>query len=576
MASITRRTALLGAAALIAGYGTWRGIRPRPAERPRATFSPRYGRRPNILLVLTDQERACHLIPREIDLPHHDRLMAESTVFRNASTVSNLCSLARGVLYSGLHPQQNGLWENTPLPYARGFREDIPTLGTMLQDAGYTTGYFGKWHLTHLGAPGDEPVGRAEIARTFGAFGFEHSDQDDERDGAHAGWKYDPHSARSAARFLHAARSAAKPWFAAVNFVNPHDIMFFKTRERQQETRISRFPDEIREAPEDPLYAKDWGLPLPATFGDATLAGKPTAQREMQKVMRLVLGDIPLDRRDLWARYLDYYYNCLCDMDRSLGVVLDALDSSGQRDDTVVVFLSDHGELAGIHGLREKGGNIYRENQNVPLFVRHPDIANGREIDALASHIDLAPTLLAFAGIGETDRADAYPLLKGVDLSPALTAVGSAIGDGPRAAVLMQWTSLIHLSERTARNFARIQAAEGPRGKLGALDLRELFAGLRNRGHLRGIGDGRYKFARYFSPREHHMPASLAELLAHNDLELYDTATDPAETTNLAADPHAHRATIERLNAQMNARIADEIGADDGSFLPGPSGLWSA
>lgn len=574
MKQISRRTALIGAGALAAAYGVYRIAAPASAGRPRADLRVPRERRPNILLILTDQERARHLFPAQLELPHHDRLMAGSTVFRNASAVSNLCSLARGIIYTGLHPQMNGIWENTPLPYAGKLRNDISTVGTMMQDAGYTTAYFGKWHLSHFDV--DAVVGRETIARTFGEAGFEVTDQDRERDGAHHGYKYDPLSAGSAARFIRDQKGAGKPWFAAVNFVNPHDIMFFKTAQHQEDTRLSRFPDAILPAPDDRLYARDWGVPLPETFGDATLEGKPAAHSEMQKVMRLALGDIPLDRRDLWAAYNNYYFNCMADMDRSLGTVLDAIDDSGQHGDTVVVYLSDHGEMAGVHGLREKGGNVYRENQNIPFFIRHPDVAGGRETQALASQIDLAPTLLALAGIGAQDRAGAYPMLKGHDLTPALTAAGTDVGDGPRDAALMQWTSLIHMSERSVRNFSRVQTAKGPVAKLRAFEPRQFFGGFANRGHMRGLTDGRYKFARYFSPYEHHTPLTWDELTARNDLELYDTAADPMERVNLAADPEAHRAAIERLNARLNALMADEIGTDDGSFLPGPSSIWAA
>uniref|UniRef100_UPI0030D93977 sulfatase-like hydrolase/transferase n=1 Tax=uncultured Parvibaculum sp. TaxID=291828 RepID=UPI0030D93977 len=163
-------------------------------------------------------------------------------------------------------------------------------------------------------------------------------------------------------------------------------------------------------APDDPIYATDWQVPLPDTFGEATLAGKPDAQRQMQKVMRLALGDIPLDRRDLWASFNNYYYNCLRDMDRHLGRVLDALDESGQSDNTIVIFMADHGEMGGVHGLRSKGGNMYREDQNVPLMIRHPDVKKAREVEALASQLDIAPTLLALAGVSDAERRTAYPI----------------------------------------------------------------------------------------------------------------------------------------------------------------------
>jgi hypothetical protein len=83
------------------------------------------------------------------------------------------------------------------------------------------------------------------------------------------------------------------------------------------------------------------------------------------------------------------------------------------------------------------------------------------------------------------------------------------------------------------------------------------------------------KYARYFSPREHHRPTTWGDLIRHNDLELYDTEADPGETTNLAHDlATAPRERIEALNDSLNALIDDEIGVDDGGFLPGPSEEW--
>jgi arylsulfatase len=93
----------------------------------------------------------------------------------------------------------------------------------------------------------------------------------------------------------------------------------------------------------------------------------------------------------------------------------------------------------------------------------------------------------------------------------------------------------------------------------------------KRRGVIRGVFDGRYKFARYFSVAEHHIPKDWETLIAHNDLELYDTETDPDEIVNLAFKPEEHRDLILKLNAQVNALIETEVGADDGSIYPGPT-----
>ncbi len=530
------------------------------------------GRAPNILLVTTDQERARHLIPSGVPLPQRDRLMEGSTVFRNAHAATNLCSMSRGNLYTGRHAQNNGVWENTPLPIASDLRLDIPTVGHLMQDAGYTTGYFGKWHLTSL--PFHDHPGHAHMAKLFASYGFHESDQDGDRDGALVGWRYDPESADAALGFLERHRADDTPWFAAVNFVNPHDIMFFMTSEHQRRTRIMDFPDQIQPAPDDPVYAEDLKLGLEANFGPATMEGKPAAQREYRDVMKLVLGEIPYEREELWARYTNYYWNCLRDVDRQLGRLLDGLEATGQAENTVVVLTADHGEMAGVHGLREKGGVPYREASNIPLAIRHPDVEGGRETAALTSQVDVLPTVLSLAGVSLDQVHNVHPGLVGHDFSRALGAgAGNALDAAGRDAVLFQWTSLTLISADFARYFAGVQMAEGPAAKAkaavgGPPDLTPF------RGHMRGLYDGRFKFARYFSPRQHHRPETWDDLVAHNDLELYDTAADPGETRNLAVDLDGQRERIEALNRDLLALVDREIGPDDGSFLPGPDGLW--
>jgi arylsulfatase len=92
---------------------------------------------------------------------------------------------------------------------------------------------------------------------------------------------------------------------------------------------------------------------------------------------------------------------------------------------------------------------------------------------------------------------------------------------------------------------------------------------------MRGLFDGRFKFARYFSARQHHRPTSWDELVRHNDLELYDTHADPGETNNLACDlDSAPRERIEALNRSLDALIEREIGIDDGRHLPGAASDW--
>jgi hypothetical protein len=96
----------------------------------------------------------------------------------------------------------------------------------------------------------------------------------------------------------------------------------------------------------------------------------------------------------------------------------------------------------------------------------------------------------------------------------------------------------------------------------------------RNRAAIRSIWDGRYRFARYFSPVAFNTPRTMEELVAKNDLEVYDLQSDPEEMNNLALDARKNGELILALNKVLNERIADEVGVDDGSSLPIRDGKW--
>jgi arylsulfatase len=247
--------------------------------------------------------------------------------------------------------------------------------------------------------------------------------------------------------------------------------------------------------------------------------------------------------------YQNYYFNCIRDVDQHVGAVLDALARLGLASNTLVVVSADHGELSGAHGgMLGKGPDIYKETVRVPLIIRHPDIRGG-STPALFGSIDLVPTLLGFAGLSDAERQQRYPALHGVNIGPAVA--------NPRA--------------RTARDERGILFNYGTPG--GGLSENGPSSGPASnvRGIIRGVFDGRYKFGRYFRISEHHVPRDWETLVAHNDLELYDTQADPDEIVNLAFRPEEQKARILELNARANALIDTEIGADDGSMYPGPT-----
>jgi arylsulfatase A-like enzyme len=523
----------------------------------------------NILMIVTDQERAWDLLPQNLKIPARQRLAERGMLFNNMHVITPICSESRGGIYTGQHAQLNGVWENVPLPYATDMRSECPTLGSMLGDAGYHTAYFGKWHLTDLGH--NEILTTDIIGNVFSKHGFTESHQDREYGGTLSGHLDDAHIAGLAVDFLRKPRADKKPWFATVNLVNPHDIMFFATGEHQEKTRILDFPDALAREPNAPHYQLDSNPQRPQNFGVKSRVGKPECVQEYARVLDMAYGQIPFDDEQAWSRFISYYHRCIEDVDRQIARVLDALERSGQADRTIVVYTSDHGEMLGTHGLREKGLAPYREIVRVPFVVRHPDIKQGGQTSMMSSTLDLAPSLLSMAGVDSAQIAEKYPMLKGRSFTAAM---GNRSQTGPRdetgEGVLMQWNSLIYLSAQSGAKFKEVRSAEGLIDKF--IKVQELDMGgvMKKRGLMRGVSDGRYKFARYFSPEKYHTPNDMNELVKHNDLELYDLKADPGELKNLANNIKDAKVleVIERMNGKLNRLMAREVGKDNGDYIP--------
>jgi arylsulfatase A-like enzyme len=120
--------------------------------QPVANFTP-HGDQLNVLFIVSDQERGWHLYPTgffDTYTPARAWLRDHGVHFTGFNTPTPICSTARGLIYSGLHSMNNGVFDNVPLPYASPLRTDVATLGTAFMDAGYLTGYAGKWHLSRM------------------------------------------------------------------------------------------------------------------------------------------------------------------------------------------------------------------------------------------------------------------------------------------------------------------------------------------------------------------------------------------------------------------------------------------
>jgi arylsulfatase len=313
---------------------------------------------------------------------------------------------------------------------------------------------------------------------------------------------------------------------------------------------------------------------MPKSYYADTLAGKPWAQTSYVEFCNACYGRIDPNDEARWRKYQSYYFNCIRDVDAHALTVLRTLEALKLDGNTIVVYVADHGEMAGAHRLRQKGPHMYKENVRVPFMIRHPDVHGGVRTQALASAIDLVPTLLSFAGLSDAARAEKYPALNGVNLAAAAADANARTARDAKGH-LYDYNTTLYVDPDTA--YALMNAHEA--ANWFNMFKHELAAGhlgpvLTHPGLFRGVHDGRYKFARYFAPAQHHIPRDWDMLTRHNQLELYDTQSDPDEIVNLAAQPEAHKALILALNEKTNALIMDEIGFDDGREHPGPDFLY--
>lgn len=452
---------------------------------------------PNILLLITDEERERVWFPDHVRFPNRERMAAGGMQFTNHHVHTFPCTPSRATILTGRHAASTGMFDNTNFNWQQPLDPAIPTLGHRLSAAGYTCGYVGKWHL-----------GGESRRNGLQQYGFQDWKGPDAHGTPYLGHFKDGRTADRAARWIaeHADRG---PWLLVCSFVNPHDIMLYP---RFRKPRVT-----------------DHGAQIPPNFAD-DLSTKPLTQRYW-KVTCDVTGGTVRDER-AWRRLINAYIDLNLEVDSHIGTVLDALARSGAESNTLVMSTSDHGDLAGAHGLRQKAANLYRENAQVPLTMCWPGtITAGSSSSRLSGAVDLLPTLLSVAGAPQTDR------LPGRDLSPLWSDPHRAVRDS----VLV-----------TSDAFSSM----GPAGP--------------HRGFLRGIITETHKYGRYFMPGEQHRGRAAA------DLELYDRLEDPAEMRSLVHGQGSDTATlIEDLDRRLDALIAAEVGADDVDLPLPKSGLAS-
>jgi len=532
----------------------------------------------NILFILTDQERYFRPgeLPEAYHLPGHERLARRGVVFENHRINSCVCTPSRSVLYTGRHIQHTKMFDNTNFPWIASMSTELPTLGDLLREAGYYTAYKGKWHLTkefetvnELGTP------TKIFTKEMEAYGFsDYLGIGDIIAHEQGGYLHDGIISAMGVNWLRGRgmelKAQSKPWFLAVNLVNPHDIMFLNTDRPGEPVQARNILGQIRPEPAHPLYAKQWGAKLPSTYSQRLdEPGRPAAHADFLKSHDALVGTIA-NEDARWHRRHDCYLNCLRDVDRNIVPLLDELEALGLASNTIVVLTADHGDLDGAHRLHAKGATAYREQNNVPLIVAHPAYPGGKHCKAVTSHLDIAPTLVHLTSAAPERKAAITKALPGKDFSAVLAAPETAGLTAVRDGALFCYNMFAYIDGGFLQQAVGILQQPDGRAKIKEMaKTGALRPDLGKRGAIRSLFDGRYQLARYFSPKQHNRPATLEELFRLNDVELFDLEADPLERTNLALDRKRNEALLERLNARLNALIDSEVGEDVGQMLPG-------
>ena len=406
---------------------------------------------PNILWICTDQQRwdtlNCYGNPY-VTTPHIDRLAASGVRFDNAFCQSPVCTPSRASFLTGRYPRTTRCRQN-----GQHIPADEVLVTRLLAEAGYVGGLSGKLHLspahpsvtTHREQRIDDgytefywshtPLPSANLTTAPGGAASPWSGDDytpwlRERGAAYsrqavAGSPWVQTSvpapqhqttwcAEMAIDFLQRRAGDDQPWFFSVNPFDPHHA-FDPPAEYLQP-----YLDRLEE------------IPLP-DYPPGELAGKPIFQRQdhqggynnpaLYPFARMNETDHRMVRAAYWAM-IDL-------IDAQVGRMLDALESSGQRENTIVIFMSDHGEMLGDHGVYLKGPHFYDAAIHVPLIVAGPGIPAGRVSSALVEFTDLAPTLLDAAGLPR------HPGMQGRSLWPLLT--GAAPLDSFRGDVYCEY-----------------------------------------------------------------------------------------------------------------------------------------
>ncbi|MFD1631303.1 sulfatase [Pseudopedobacter beijingensis] len=346
--------------------------------------------RPNILIIMTDQHTADAMSiagNKDLKTPSIDFLAQNGTRFTEAYCVQPLCTPSRISIFSGQRPihtgftgnveERDGLWPDSLL-----------VMGKIFKDAGYKTGYVGKWHL---------PIPTTKISQ----HGFDYIQN------TAPGDFLDAANPSFCARFMKEHKN--DPFLLVASFLNPHDICEWARNDQLKMDFIGTPPP-----PEQcPLLPANWRI----------APNEPLIIREQQKVNTKTYPSTQWDA-DKWRQYRWAYNQLVEKVDNYIGMVLAGLKKYGLEDNTIIIFTSDHGDGYAAHQWNQKQV-LYQESAKVPFIVSK--IGQWKEKtdnNLICNGIDIMPTICSFAGI----KTPSY-LKSGVDIKQVIEKPGTKLRD---------------------------------------------------------------------------------------------------------------------------------------------------
>ena len=479
------------------------------------------GRSPNVLFIMTDQQRYDCVGAngnRIIRTPNLDRLAAEAANFSHCFVQSPVCTPSRVSFWTGRYAHAH---RNRVNYTALDQRERL--MPAYLKEAGYATAIVGKSHVYYAYPP------TADEGRRIG---FDHVELHDgvpytDTWSAYAKWRTvndplrDVHYRRTAGsvkKLRDTLPAGANPFRAAIDDTYT-DTTWTGQRTRHWITKLAagdkpfflfcsffkpHSPFEVP-VPFDSMY-NDVDIPLPKTETLDDIRRLPPPVQKL--ILRTAKPQYETDRTRLqWM--IRSYYAAISHIDREVGRILAALDETGQADNTIVVFTSDHGDQLLEHGLM--GKNVFFEASiRVPFLIRMPGRIRPGRRDELMESVDLLPTLFEMIGLPE-------PLgCQGRSLVPVLTGT-----DRPLA-----WRDAVFSENIIPEVITN-----------GRLD----FHFEKGKG-VKGIRHPDAKMVRTRRWKYNYYPDGHAEL--------YDLQNDPNEQKNLAADPK-HKSVVDEMKGRL-------------------------